>query len=73
MQNQIEQTEKEYKNSGRPLLASLAGARQQKHFLTGGERGIRTPGTPLRAYTRFPVVLLKPLGHLSGYCNMFNH
>jgi len=41
MQNQIEQTEKEYKNSGRPLLASLAGARQQKHFLTGGERGIR--------------------------------
>ncbi len=31
----------------------------------GGERGIRTPGTPLRAYTRFPVVLLQPLGHLS--------
>ena len=33
----------------------------------GGERGIRTPGTPLGAYTRFPVVLLQPLGHLSGF------
>src|ERR1700737_3623608 len=30
----------------------------------GGEEGIRTPGT-LR-HTRFPSVLLKPLGHLSG-------
>ena len=30
----------------------------------GGERGIRTLGT-LR-YTRFPIVLLRPLGHLSN-------
>ena len=30
----------------------------------GGERGIRTLGT-LVMYTRFPSVLLKPLGHLS--------
>jgi|SaaInlV_200m_DNA_3_1039701.scaffolds.fasta_scaffold10837_2 hypothetical protein len=29
-----------------------------------GERGIRTPGT-LITHTRFPSVLLKPLGHLS--------
>ena len=36
-----------------------------KASIYGGERGIRTPGTPLRAYTRFPVVLLQPLGHLS--------
>ena len=30
----------------------------------GGEAEIRTPGTFL--YTRFPGVLLKPLGHLSS-------
>ncbi len=30
----------------------------------GGERGIRTLDT-LLTYTRFPSVLLKPLGHLS--------
>ncbi len=30
----------------------------------GGERGIRTLGNALR-YTRFPVVHLRPLGHLS--------
>src|SRR5690349_4428923 len=29
----------------------------------GGERGIRTLGT--FRYTRFPIVLLRPLGHLS--------
>ena len=40
MQNQIEQREREYKNSGSPLLSSRAGARQQRHFPTGGERGI---------------------------------
>jgi hypothetical protein len=34
MQNPIEQTEREYRNYGRPLLASLAGAMQQRHFLT---------------------------------------
>ena len=33
------------------------------HF--GGESGIRTHGTLLE-YTRFPSVLLKPLGHLSN-------
>ena len=32
--------------------------------LYGGERGIRTLGT-LLTYTRFPGVLLQPLGHLS--------
>ncbi len=31
-----------------------------------GESGIRTHGT-LLGHTRFPSVLLKPLGHLSGY------
>ena len=30
----------------------------------GGERGIRTPDPP-EAGTRFPSVLLQPLGHLS--------
>ena len=30
-----------------------------------GETGIRTQGT-LLAYTHFPGVLLRPLGHLSG-------
>ena len=35
-------------------------------FKTGGESGIRTRGTPLWAYTRFPVVLLRPLRHLSA-------
>ena len=31
----------------------------------GGERGIRTPDTEL-PYTRFPGVLLQPLGHLTA-------
>ena len=31
--------------------------------MTGGKGGIRTHGT--FPYTRFPSVLLKPLGHLS--------
>ena|GEM_PF-5615847 len=35
-----------------------------KVWLKGGETGIRTPDT-LLAYTHFPGVLLKPLGHLS--------
>lgn len=34
-------------------------------ILTGGERGIRTLDR-LLTYTRFPGVLLKPLGHLTG-------
>jgi hypothetical protein len=33
-------------------------------YAAGGEGGIRTPGTLLE-YTRFPVVHLQPLGHLS--------
>ena len=33
-------------------------------FTVGGETGIRTQGT-LLAYTHFPGVLLRPLGHLS--------
>src|SRR5215471_17161887 len=33
--------------------------------LIGGERGIRTLGTS--RYTRFPIVPLRPLGHLSGH------
>ncbi len=33
--------------------------------LYGGEGGIRTLGT-LLAYTHFPGVLLRPLGHLSS-------
>ncbi len=32
--------------------------------IIGGERGIRTLGTSL-THTRFPIVLLRPLGHLS--------
>ena len=46
------------------LLLKIVGYVNKKR--TGGERGIRTPGTPLWAYTRFPVVLLQPLGHLSA-------
>jgi hypothetical protein len=33
-------------------------------WTNGGEEGIRTPGT-LVAYTHFPGVRLRPLGHLS--------
>ena len=38
----------------------------------GGESGIRTRGTPLGAYTRFPVVLLQPLRHLSAFVSSKN-
>lgn len=51
----------------RPTLATITNYLYlQQHFCTepGGERGIRTLGT-LLTYTRFPGVLLKPLGHLS--------
>ena len=34
------------------------------NYESGGEKGIRTLDT-LLAYTRFPGVLLQPLGHLS--------
>ncbi len=37
---------------------------QNRLFITGGERGIRTLETLLS--TRFPGVRLKPLGHPSG-------
>ena len=41
---------------------------ESERFLTefGGERGIRTLDT-LLTYTRFPGVLLQPLGHLSVF------
>ena len=47
----------------------IAGKRKALDFqglftVTGGEWGIRTPDR-LWTYTRFPVVLLKPLGQLS--------
>jgi hypothetical protein len=42
-------------------------------LFSGGESGNRTRGTPLWAYTRFPVVLLRPLGHLSQKNNFFYH
>src|SRR5690606_24877858 len=57
-----------------PLAASkTAKARALRAFwglrrlasVGGGEGGIRTLDT-LFAYTRFPGVLLQPLGHLSG-------
>ena len=43
------------------LSSPPAGGATNKN---GGERGIRTLGT-LLTYTRFPGVLLQPLGHLS--------
>src|SRR5262249_26076730 len=44
-----------------PRSASAAAASLDGE--TGGERGIRTLGT--FRYTRFPIVPLRPLGHLS--------
>ena len=35
-----------------------------KRLIISGEKGIRTPET-LLAFTHFPGVLLRPLGHLS--------
>ncbi len=35
------------------------------HYMSGGERGIRTLDT-LLTYTHFPGVRLQPLGHLSA-------
>jgi hypothetical protein len=51
----------------RPTLVTITRLipSQRLGIKTGGERGIRTLGT-LLTYTRFPGVLLKPLGHLSG-------
>gem|GEM_PF-6904750 len=47
-----------------PDLSGL-GLHLRCRIITGGERGIRTLGT-LLTYTRFPGVLLQPLGHLSA-------
>ena len=50
-----------------PGLAGFASLRCKAWlsvFYHGGESGIRTHGT-LLGYTRFPVVPLRPLGHLS--------
>ena len=47
------------------FLAGLCATSDVAGFNYGGERGIRTLGT-LLTYTRFPGVLLQPLGHLSG-------
>ena len=41
-----------------------------KRVSLGGENGIRTHGTGSQ-YTRFPVVLLRPLGHLSTIIGRF--
>ena len=50
-------------------LAGFTGLVVQPPAMTkkmdGGEGGIRTHGR-FRAYTQFPIVLLRPLGHLSG-------
>ena len=48
-------------------LRSKGPTKQVPLIEDGGEGGIRTLGTVL-TYTHFPGVLLKPLGHLSGYC-----
>ena len=47
-------------------LRSKGPTKQVPLIEDGGEGGIRTLGT-LLTYTHFPGVLLKPLGHLSGY------
>ena len=53
----------------RGLVMILRGAETKKAawccFRNGGERGIRTPDTGW-PYTRFPGVLLQPLGHLTA-------
>ena len=49
----------------KPLHSSMRSTRV-RIGLTGGERGIWTLGTRFSTYTRFPIVLLQPLGHLSG-------
>ncbi len=60
-----------------PVEPSDSQLPSQLHLMkNGGERGIRTLGTRLM-YTRFPVVPLRPLGHLSGnqprgVCNKYN-
>ncbi len=64
---------------GRPLrrtrLSLLSAKTRMKGRINGGEGGIRTLGT-LR-YTRFPIVHLRPLGHLSAgweeYNNYYGH
>src|SRR5512145_2437491 len=48
------------------LLSAIGAGLVEGKNEAGGEGGIRTLGT-LR-YTRFPVVHLRPLGHLSAGC-----
>src|SRR5450432_255590 len=49
-----------------PPLPLRRGSRTESRSLDlGGERGIRTLGT--FRYTRFPIVRLRPLGHLSNF------
>jgi hypothetical protein len=36
------------------------------YMVRGGERGIRTLGPDFSRNTRFPIVPLRPLGHLSS-------
>ena len=47
-----------------PLLHKIKKPPTRGHFLFYGGGGIRTHDTGL-AYTRFPSVLLRPLGHSS--------
>ena len=47
------------------LTGSHPPSGSSRNKCNGGERGIRTPDRGL-AYTRFPSVRLKPLGHLSA-------
>jgi hypothetical protein len=47
-----------------PTADLIASVRPLPYMNHGGEGGIRTLGT-LLGYTRFPVVRLQPLGHLS--------
>lgn len=53
----------------RPLAVATPGGdknacREGRQEFTGGEGGIRTHGTRV-VYTAFPVLHLRPLGHLS--------
>src|SRR5512133_2831551 len=52
----------------RARLSSPPASKRTDTINYGGERGIRTLGT-LLTYTRFPGVLLQPLGHLSTKVN----
>ena len=59
--------QKHVKNKGLYLLFSenKSSLKLPYYLITGGEGGIRTRDTEL-PYTRFPGVLLQPLGHLTA-------